>query len=386
MRAATSEGTTGGTVRSGGPGPTVTVVVPTCREVENIPHLAERVRAVRASAGLDLDLVFMDDDSRDGSEDLVRSLGLPWVQMVVRTTDRGLSRAVLDGLRSARGEVLVVMDADLSHPPETIPAMIRSLEDGNEVAVGSRFVAGGSTDDDWGVFRWLNSRIATLLAMPLTSLKDPMSGFFAIRRSTFKAGRDLNPIGYKILLELLVKCGCQRVVEIPIHFADRHLGKSKLSVREQLRYVQHLRRLYIHKYGGWSHLAQFLVVGASGLAVNLLALTALLGMGVWEKVAVATAIGVSMIWNFVLNRRFSFSYARGRSVAIQFIGFVAACSLGAAVNYGTTVAVWEASPYKQVAAAIGVLAGTAFNFVMSRFLVFRMEHVRPESRSTLGAG
>src|SRR5262249_7023890 len=165
---------------------------------------------------------------------------------IVRTHDRGLSPAVLDGLRAARYDVFVVMDADLSHPPEKIPEMVRALQNGADFVIGSRYVAGGTTDAEWGLFRWLNSKVATLLAWPLTSARDPMAGFFALTRPTFERGQTvLNPIGYKIGLELLVKCHCGAVREVPIHFADRKFGSSKLSFKEQLRYIQHLRRLYI---------------------------------------------------------------------------------------------------------------------------------------------
>lgn len=355
--------------------PSVTVVVPTYREVENVPVLAARLDALRRREGLELELLLMDDDSGDGTEESVRALGLPWITLVVRKADRGLSQAVLEGLRRATGEVLVVMDADLSHPPEKIPAMLDALADGADFVVGSRFVEGGSTDDDWGPFRWLNSRVATLLALPLTPLKDPMSGFFALRRETFAGGRDFSPVGYKIGLELVIKCRCARTVEVPIHFADRRLGESKLTLKEQLRYLRHVRRLYDHKFGTWSHLAQFLVVGASGLLVNLAVLTALLRGGLVRGAAVGVAIAVSMLWNFVLNRRFSFSYARRRSIPWQLAGFVAASSVGAAVNYAVTLWLWDAFRYKQAAAIVGVVAGTTFNFVANRYLVFRKEHV-----------
>lgn len=353
-----------------------TVVVPTYREVENIPHLIERLESVREKANLDLELLFMDDDSRDGSDALVQSLRLPWVRLVTRKANRSLSWSVLDGLLLSERDVVIVMDGDLSHPPEKIPELLTALHDGAEVVVGSRFTAGGSTADDWGVFRWLNSRVATVLALPLTTLSDPMSGFFALRRETFASGRDFNPVGYKILLELIVKCRCTRVAEVAIHFDNRMYGKSKLSVREQLRYLQHLRRLYIYKYGTWSHLAQFLAVGASGMVVNLLALTALLRLGEKPAPSVASAIGISIVWNFVLNRRFSFSYARTQSIVRQFLGFVAACSVGALINYFCTTALWNAFAYKQVAAAVGILAGTGLNFAANRFLIFRMKHVR----------
>jgi dolichol-phosphate mannosyltransferase len=338
--------------------------------------LVKRVDAVRASAGLNLDLLLIDDDSRDGTSELVESLGVSWLNIVVRTSERGLSQAVLDGLQRSKTDVLIVMDADLSHPPEKIPEMIDALDHGADMVVGSRFVEGGSTDDEWGIFRWLNSRAATLLAMPLTRLKDPMSGFLAMRRSTFSAGRDFNPVGYKIGLELLIKCHCQRVVEIPIHFCDRRLGKSKLSIREQLKYLQHLRRLYVYKYGTWSHLAQFLAIGLSGALVNVVLLTLFLALGVGANPAIALSIWLSMVWNFFLNRRFSFSYARGQSVLWQFVGFVAACSVGALVNFCVTVAVWPLFQYKQVAAILGIVGGVAFNFVASRFVVFRQRHVR----------
>lgn len=354
----------------------LTVVIPTYREVANIPHLIARLQAMREHSGLDLEVLLMDDDSRDGSEELVGSLGLDWVKIVTRKADRGLSRSVLEGLTLAKRDILAVMDADLSHPPEKIPEMVAALQAGANVAVGSRFAEGGSTADDWGVFRWLNSRVATLLALPLTALSDPMSGFFAMRRTTFLAGRDFDPIGYKILLELIIKCRCRNVVEVPIHFDNRLYGQSKLSLREQLRFIRHLRRLYMYKYGTWSHLAQFLFVGVSGLCINLLALTLLLGRNLPDRPAVIIAIGVSMVWNFLLNRRFSFSYARGGSIVKQFAGFVAACSVGAVVNYLTTINVWQLTRYKQFAAVIGVLAGTLFNFAASQFLVFRSKHVR----------
>src|SRR5258708_3061219 len=173
-----------------------------------------------------------------------------------------------------------------------------------------------------------------------------MSGFFAMRRTTLHAGREFDPIGYKILLEIIVKCRCRYVFEVPIHFENRQLGQSKLSLREQLRYFRHLRRLYTFRYGNWSHLAQFLVVGASGLVVNLMVLTLLLHWGLFEKAAVAAAILVSMIWNFALNRRFSFSYARDRSILRQFLGFIAACFVGAVVNYVTTPDLSPPVPYK----------------------------------------
>jgi dolichol-phosphate mannosyltransferase len=286
---------------------------------------------------------------------------------------------VLDGMRRAKGDILVCMDADLSHPPESIPALIHKLKEGADFVFGSRYVEGGSTSHDWGFLRWINSRVATLLARPLTNVHDPMAGFFAFRRSTFLAGRDFNPVGYKIGLEFIVKCNCERVVEVPIHFEDRQLGESKLTFRQQLLYIKHLRRLYTFKYGGWSQLAQFLAVGGLGTMVNLALLTLFLYLSVPERLAVALAIVLSMFFNFLLNRRFSFSVTRKEGWIRQFIGFMSACSIGALINYAVTLALMGESfqLYPQIAALIGIATATAFNFIASRYLVFRVSHIRP---------
>jgi len=273
------------------PCPSVSVVVPTYREAQNIPSLIERIDRVRREHDLDLELLIMDDDSRDGTAETVQSLGRPWVRLVTRIQNRGLSPAVLDGFALARHDLLLVMDADLSHPPEKIPEMLDALTAGHDFVVGSRYVPGGSTDHDWGPFRWINSRAATLLARPLTSIKDPMSGFFALRRETYQKAATLNPVGYKIALELLVKADCRRVCEIPIHFGQRRLGDSKLSLREQLSYIRHLRRLFIHKYGHWARGA---ILGASATALSLAALSLLYAAGISLERAAAAAILVAI--------------------------------------------------------------------------------------------
>jgi dolichol-phosphate mannosyltransferase len=363
--------------RLSGPLPTITIVVPTYKEVENLPHLIDRIAKVRTASGLSIDVLIMDDNSCDGSAELIASRPETWVQIVVRAGKRGLSEAVLEGFQRARGEILICMDADLSHPPHALPVMLSKLQAGADFVVGSRYVDGGSTSHDWGFLRWLNSRVATVLARPLTTVRDPMAGFFAIRRTTFESGREFNPVGYKIGLELMVKCGCERVVEVPIHFEDRRYGSSKLTLTQQLLYLKHLRRLYIFKYGVWSQLTQFLMVGALGTLVNLALLTGLIAAGIQERVSIAIAIFLSMFCNFLLNRRFSFSVRSG-PWARQFLQYAGASSIGALINYAMTVAIMarftDVAP--QMAALFGIAAGTLFNFVSSRYLVFRRSHIR----------
>ena len=161
---------------------------------------------------------------------------------------------------------------------------------------------------------------------------------------------------------------------MPIHFANRRKGQSKLSLAQQLRYLQHVRRLFIHRYAGLSYIAQFIVVGFSGMLINLLVLTGLLRFEIPARAAVAAAIAVSMVSNFALNRRFTFSYAKDSPFLRQFFGFMTACSVGAVVNYATTLGVMAWMPrfsLPQVAALIGIAAGTAFNFLSNRYLVFK---------------
>ncbi|MCF3973239.1 glycosyltransferase [Paracoccus salsus] len=359
----------------------VSIIVPTYKEVENIPLLIERVRKLRSDSGVEAELIFMDDSSCDGSVEAVANCGHDWVRIVERHQDRGLSPAVIDGFRIATNPVLVCMDCDLSHPPEKIPQMVYGLSAGQQMVIGSRYVPGGSTDDDWGFFRWLNSRVATLLARPLTAVSDPMSGFFALRRRDFDRASELNPVGYKIALELIVKCGFENVGEVPIHFSDRVHGESKLTLREQLKYIQHLRRLYLFRFANAMYLLQFLVVGALGVVVNLVVLTLLLMFGLGPKTAIAGGIVVSVCTNFLLNRRFTFSYARDRNPFKQFLGFVAASAVGMAVNFLVSIYLIEyvlddtrTSIY--IASLCGIATGMLFNFLGNRYLVFRKRYIQ----------
>lgn len=222
----------------------LSIIIPTYCEAGNLPLLVERLNA--SMTGCNAEIIIVDDNSPDGTPEVIASLNskLP-IRLIIREHERGLSTAVLCGLDAAKGEMLLVMDADLSHPPESIPALVAALDDATvDFVIGSRYVAGGSTGDTWSFARWVNSKIATLMARPFTSTCDPMAGFFALRRTTYERGREtLDPIGYKIGLELIVKCRCRNITEVPIHFVDRIQGDSKLNWKEQVNYVRHLGRL-----------------------------------------------------------------------------------------------------------------------------------------------
>lgn len=358
----------------------ISVVIPTLREAANLERLIPAIATVLAPTGASWEVIIVDDDSRDGTNAVVArhaAAGHP-VRLITRVGERGLSSAVIRGLDEARGTHLVCMDADLSHPPAALPRLLAALDEpGVEFVLGSRYVPGGGTDEAWGVLRWVNSRVATLLARPFTNARDPMAGYFALQRSLYDAARrDLNPIGYKIALELIVKGRCHVVREVPIRFALRRHGASKLSLQEQVRYLKHLKRLADFKYGAWSRFVQFCLVGTTGMAVDLAALTVLLGSGVPFGGARALAIWAAMTWNFALNRNFTFREARALSALRQYPRFVAACLAGAVVNWSTSMVLRQVAPltdHVYLPALAGIAAGTIVNFLGSLLWVFRRE-------------
>jgi len=194
---------------------------------------------VKAFAGREWELVVVDDGSPDGTADIADGLGRTQPITVVRRPGKaGLASAVVAGFGAAKGDVLLVMDADLSHPPEVAPKLADALANGADLAVGSRYVAGGGVMD-WPMKRQLVSRVACLMGQVLVPVRDSTSGFFAMRRSVVD-GVKLNPIGFKIGFEVMARGRYKKVVEVPYTFRDRELGASKFGQREIVEYLQQL--------------------------------------------------------------------------------------------------------------------------------------------------
>lgn len=215
------------------------VIVPTYNEADNVEPLARRVFAAVPR----VEIVFVDDASSDGTADRARRLAADGpVRVVERRGERGLSTAVLRGFEEAKADVVAVLDADLSHPPEALPALIAAVEGGADAAVGSRYAPGGEIER-WPLCRRLASKAGTWLARPLTPVSDPMSGYFCLRRSRLR-GLRLRPRGFKILLEILARGKFERVVEVPIRFEDRAAGRSKFGARERKEFLRQLWDLY----------------------------------------------------------------------------------------------------------------------------------------------
>lgn len=225
----------------------VSVVIPTFNEAKNVVVLVDRLSKVFKRLKLGYELVFVDDDSADGTGLVLEELSKKFPLKIIHRGSRlGLSSAVIAGFGVVRGSIVGVMDADLSHPPEVIPALVRPLISGvADFVVASRCVGGGGVEV-WPFHRRFISWVASLMAKPLTRVKDPMSGFFFFKKKLLP-GLRLDFRGYKICLELLVKAKHGVVVEVPYLFRNRLVGKSKLSFREYCRYVKDLCGLYLYR-------------------------------------------------------------------------------------------------------------------------------------------
>ncbi len=229
--------------------PRVTVVIPTYNERENLRELIPAL--LEATPGLELDLVVVDDGSPDGTADEVRRLAHEYPVVVIdRGAKGGLAGAVREGFRNATGQIVGVMDADWSHDPTSVPAIVRPIADGAaDLTVGSRLVDGGRVENWPWHRRWI-SRLATLPARTISGVHDPMSGFFFFDRGLLPIARGTTAVGYKILLDLLVSARGCRVVEVPIVFRDRRHGTTKLDAREAWRYVGDLSRAAWKRWTG----------------------------------------------------------------------------------------------------------------------------------------
>jgi len=220
----------------------VSLIIPTLNEKENISKLIPQVCKFLPKGS---EVIVVDDNSKDKTADEVRKLSKKYPVKVFVRYERGLSGAVIYGFDKAKNDYLGVMDADLSHPPETLPALINALNEA-DITVGSRYMPGGGVEE-WPFVRRMISKGATLMARPLTRVKDPMSGFFFLRKAVI-AGKDLKPKGYKILLEILVKGTYSKVTEVPFMFRNRNVGKSKMTLKTWRHYVEHLFSLYVYRW------------------------------------------------------------------------------------------------------------------------------------------
>lgn len=356
--------------------PYLSLIVPTYNERENLPRLVERV--ARALDGHAYELIVVDDNSPDGTAALAEDLSRSYpIRVLCRKEERGLATAVLAGFNWAKGKVLGVIDADLQHPPEHLPRLLHEIERGASVAVASRYVDGGGIEG-WSLVRRLVSKGATAMArlvLPsIRKVKDPLSGFFLLRKEVIEDAH-LHPVGYKILLEVLARGKADTVREVPYTFKEREEGESKLNSAEQVNYLKHLFSLA----SGEKEIRRFLkfcMVGANGSVVHFGAfwlLTRFAGMsgGGLDLVAQFLAFELSVVANFILNDRWTFkdrSRALPGPAILRLLKFNLVCMGAEAIYMGGYAPLTRIiGTYDLVALLIVVVVGLFWNFGMNLF-------------------
>lgn len=354
----------------------VAIIVPTLNESENVPRLIARLEEVLA--GRAWEIIFVDDNSPDGTSDVVRHIGRQQrhVRVVQRVGRRGLSSAVVEGILATAAPTIVVMDGDMQHDEAILPQLIDAVTSGQaEVAIGTRYVEGGGVGD-WDKRRVWMSQLATRAGQWAlgTTVKDPMSGFFALDRAAFhRALPKISGIGYKILLDILASSPTAlKVAEIPYQFRTRELGESKIGARVIAEYAEMIAEKTIGRFVP-VRLLKFLMVGGLGVFVHLAILRTLLGSGAEFMIAQSGAVFFAVAFNFFLNN--SFTYAdrqlRGKAIWIGLLSFYAISAVGAAANIG--IGTWVAGQQERwwIAGLAGVVVGAIWNFAMSAAITWR---------------
>jgi dolichol-phosphate mannosyltransferase len=353
------------------------VIVPTYNERANVVELVERLECILG--GRAWEVVFVDDDSPDGTADLVRELALrkPHVRCLQRIGRRGLSRAVIEGILSTAAPVIAVMDADLQHDESLLSTMSQRLADEQlDLVVASRYADGGSVAG-WDQRRARLSRLGTRLAQRIlhTTLTDPMSGFFVMRRELFNAVlRKLSGEGYKLLLDVLASAPRPpRLAEVPYTFRPRAAGKSKLDSAVAWEFVL---LLIDKRVGKWipARFVLFSCVGASGVLVHFAALWLVFrGLGLDFALSQTVATLLAMTSNYALNDSITYRDRRHRGLRwiAGLMSFYAVCGLGVVANVGVASALFDRDHGWLAAAAAGALIGTVWNYVVTAAVTWK---------------
>ena len=372
----------------------ISIIIPTYNESENIIKILHSIGEILPK-NIPTQAIVVDDNSPDGTGKLVddylknvKKIADYTIEIIHRKAKDGLGSAILKGIQQAKGDTIVVMDSDFSHPPQIIPKLIESIKKYQyDIAVASRYINGGKIQG-WSFKRKFMSKFATLIAKKGLGIdtKDPMSGFFAFKRNIIK-GLNIDAIGYKILLEILVKTRDANIKEIPYTFQDRELGDSKLTTKTIIDYCRSVWKLYRHgkpmekqeKRLSVKFLykaGRFYTVGASGFVVNYL-ISLLFAGGVsdlWYLHANVIGIIASITTNFILNKVWTFgdrNFDAKRTIS-QYGKFAMFSSLGALVQLGMVYFLVDSNEISYPIALILAVMTAAFgNFVLNKKWTFK---------------
>ena len=357
--------------------PVLSVVVPTFNERDNVTKLYRKLEATLD--GIAWEVVFVDDNSPDGTWDVVRALARQdgRVRCIRRIGRRGLSGACIEGILASSAPYAAVMDADLQHDETQLPKMLSLLKSGQaELVVGSRYIEGGSADS-FNRSRAGASALATEVAKRAlgVAIADPMSGFFMIRRDRFeRLAPQLSTQGFKILLDIVATAhGDLKTVEVPYTFGSRLHGESKLDSMVALDFLGLVLAKFTDDVVSLRFLL-FAMVGGTGLFVHLGTLyVALKLFGLPFPQAQGIGAFVAMTSNFILNNFLTYRDQRLKGFAILggLLAFYLVCSVGLFANVGVAFSVYDKQPIWWLAGAAGALMGVVWNYAMSGLFVWR---------------
>ncbi len=356
----------------------VSIVIPTFNESENVSVITKRIcDALDDAAISSYEILFIDDSTDDTPAVLERlSEENTHVRFVHRTTDKGLGKAVVEGFKRADGQYLIVMDADLQHPPEVLPVVIQRLMEGIEVVIPSRFVPGGS---DGGLspvrklISWTARTIGRISIRRMRDISDCTGGFFGVHRKVVE-NAPLDPIGWKILMEVLVKGDYTRVHEVPYKFVPRYAGDSKMSLREQWNYIRHIAKL-VRSSPEDRRFYLFCLVGASGVIVNLGVLMLMLHVFhihplASSVVASLIAMANNFVWNDLVTWR-GHSHAVWWRRALKFPMFALVSLIGIVVTaLFAQGALWLHIP-EEIGQLVGIVVSTLWGFLANNKWTWR---------------
>jgi dolichol-phosphate mannosyltransferase len=372
----------------------ISIIIPTYNESQNILQILKSIKD-NLPKNFVTQAIVVDDNSPDGTGKLVedylkniKKMADYTIEIIHRKAKDGLSSAILKGIQHAKGDTIVVMDCDFSHPPHIIPKLIESIKKYQyDIVVASRYIKGGKIQG-WSLKRKTMSKFATLIAKKGLGINthDPMSGFFAFKRNIIK-GLNIDAIGYKFLLEILVKTKDVSIKEIPYTFQNRELGSSKLSIRTIFDYYRSVWKLYrygkpLEKQEKRSSVkflykaGRFYTVGASGFIVNYM-ISLLLTGGVsdlWYLHANVIGIIASITTNFVLNKTWTFGDRdfRLKKTISQYGKFAMFSSLGALVQLGMVYFLVDSNEISYPLALILAVMTAAFgNFILNKKFTFK---------------
>jgi dolichol-phosphate mannosyltransferase len=354
----------------------LSIIIPTLNERENIEPLLSLVTA--ALPDTEWEVIFVDDDSRDGTAEHVRDIARrdPRVRCLQRIGRRGLATACMEGVLACASPYIAVMDADLQHDERLLPEMLRALDSGAvDLVVGSRYVAGGGFGD-WSGGRIRISGAATRLARIIckADVADPLSGFFMCRREIFEAAmRRMSGQGFKVLLDLLASSPePPRVKELPYSFRERQHGQSKLDTMIAWEYGMLLADKLVGRFVP-VRFALFGLIGGLGLVVHLSTLWFALNLAIEFSASQAIATMVAMTSNFVLNNQFTYRDQRLRGLKLLrgLIIFYLICGIGAIANVGVASYAFTTSHTWWLAGVAGAVVGSVWNFAMSSVFTWR---------------